>query len=137
MIIVSGCLVGKPCKYNGRSNYDSKVVDFLLDKDYILVCPETMGGLESPRPPAEIQGDRVVDAEGVDRTAAFHKGAHRVLAKAKEYGAELCILKESSPSCGVHTIYDGTFTGRKIPGMGLTAELLKENGYRVISEKDI
>lgn len=137
MILVSGCLVGKPCKYNGKSNYNKKVVDFLQDKDFILVCPETLGGLKSPRAPSEIQGDRVVDDQGVDRTPAFKKGADIVLTKAKKYGADLCILKESSPSCGVHTIYDGSFQGRKIPGMGLTARVLRDHGYKVISEKDL
>lgn len=137
MILVSSCLVGKPCKYNGKSNYNERVVDFLMDKDFILICPETLGGLSAPRAPGEIRGERVIDSEGKDLTSFFRQGAEIVLKKAREYEADLCILKESSPSCGVHTVYDGTFSGRKIKGQGLTARLLSENGFKIISEKDI
>ncbi len=129
--------MGKPCKYNGKSNYNEKVVDFLMDKDFILICPETLGGLSAPRAPGEIRGERVIDSEGKDLTSFFRQGAEIVLKKAREYEADLCILKESSPSCGVHTVYDGTFSGRKIKGQGLTARLLSENGFKIISEKDI
>ena len=137
MILVSSCLVGKPCKYNGKSNYNERVVEFLMNKDFILICPETLGGLSAPRAPGEIRGERVIDAEGKDLTSFFRQGAEIVLKKAREYEADLCILKESSPSCGVHTVYDGTFSGKKIKGQGLTARLLSENGFKIISEKDI
>ena len=137
MIIVSGCLVGRPCKYNGGNNYNAKLVEFLQDKDFVLVCPETAGGLTSPRAPAEIRAGQVIDSNGVNRTESFKCGAAKVLAKAKKYNADLCILKESSPSCGVHIVYDGTFSGRKIEGQGITTKLLQENNFKVISEKDL
>ena len=103
----------------------------------MLVCPECLGGLKIPRAPAEILGCRVVDFSGGDVSAAFRLGAERVLQIAVKYGVELAILKERSPSCGSRMIYDGSFSGRKIPGQGITAALLRKNGITVVSEEDI
>ena len=129
--------MGVNCKYSGGNNDCPEVKAYLQDKTYRLICPEQLGGLSIPRPPAEIQGNRVVNAEGKDVTAAFEAGAEAVLALCQELNPEEIILKESSPSCGSHFIYDGTFQGKKIPGQGFTARLLAEHGYRLKSEKEI
>lgn len=137
MILVSGCLLGENCKYNGGNNRNEDVISFLSDKKYITVCPEAFGGLPCPRPPAEIVGNEVMDKNGRNVTKEFHIGAEKTLQLAKEHGAELCILKANSPSCGCGMIYDGTFGGVKIPGNGITAALLLAKGFRVLSEEDI
>lgn len=143
MYIVSGCLLGICCKYNGGSNDCTAVKDFLKNKSYVVVCPEMMAGLEAPRPPAEIIGDKVIDKEGNDITDAFHAGAKIAYqtaldkAKAQKEELELAILKARSPSCGSGMIYDGTFTGRMVDGDGFFVRLLKENGIDVISEDSL
>ena len=138
MILVSACLLGENCKYNGGNNHCPAVLKFLEGKEYIFFCPELAGGLSAPRPPVEIQPDgRAVNLEGDDVTEAFQKGAADSLALCQKHGVDLAILKERSPSCGVHLIYDGSFCGVKIPGQGMTAKLLKENGVRIISEFDL
>ena len=141
MYIISACLAGENVKYNGGNNYNQKVMDFLKDKEYVLVCPETAGGLKAPRDPAERIGDKVIDRVGRDLTEAFHEGARRCLEQILETTSpediEGAILKARSPSCGSGVIYDGTFSGRKIPSEGITAAMLREAGYRVISEKDV
>ena len=137
MILVSACLLGENCKYNGENNCNEIVLAYLKEKDYLPICPERAGGLPSPRPPAELQHGRVVDKEGKDVTEAFLRGAEKTLALAKKHRPELCLLKANSPSCGCGKIYDGTFSGRKIQGNGVTAELLLQNGFSVITEKDL
>ena len=137
MILVSACLLGENCKYSGGNNYCEKVVSFLKDKEYLPVCPELMGGLNSPRPPAEIRHGRVIDQEGNDVSEAFLCGAEKTLALAKEHRPELIILKANSPSCGVDMIYDGTFSGKRIQGTGKTAAVLLANGFQVITEEAI
>lgn len=137
MILVSACLLGENCKYSGGNNYNEEVIRYLKDKEYLAVCPETAGGLKSPRPPAEIQNGLVVDKEGTDVTEAFLKGAEIVLNLANKHNAELCVLKANSPSCGCGMIYDGTFTGKRIPGNGKTAALLLENGFAVRTEEGL
>lgn len=143
MIIVSGCLLGIPCKYNGGTNLSRKVKAFVADKSYVMVCPETMAGLPSPRPPAEIVAGKVKNAFGEDLTEVFQCGAQKAwnLAseKASERGEEitLAILKARSPSCGSGRIYDGTFAGVTTDGDGVFAALLKERGIRVITEEEI
>lgn len=137
MIFVSACLLGENCKYSGGNNRNKDVLAYVEGKEYIAVCPECAGGLSAPRPPAEIIGDRVIDKEGKDVTDEFLLGAKKTLTLAKKHHPKLCILKANSPSCGCGQIYDGTFSGRKIPGNGKTTELLLENGFTVISEKQI
>ncbi len=137
MILVSACLVGKNCKYNGGSNCSRAVLQWLEGKDYLLICPETEGGLPVPRTPSERQGDRMVDAAGRDVTSFFQKGAAIALERARENRAELAILKARSPSCGVHRIYDGSFHGVLVPGMGVAAELLHREGIRLVTEEEI
>lgn len=137
MILVSACLMGENCKYSGGNNRNEDVISFLKGKEYLCICPEEFGGLQTPRPPAEIIGDRVLDKEGKDVTKAFYLGAEKTLALALEHHAECCILKANSPSCGCGTIYDGTFSGKKVKGNGITADLLLKHGFKVISEKKL
>ena len=140
MYIVSACLLGENVKYSGGNNFTEVVVEFLKDKEFIPVCPEVLGGLTIPREPCERLGDRVINKLGLDVTEAFHKGAERclegVLEKASPEDVEGAILKARSPSCGSGVIYDGTFSGVKIPGDGVFAELLKAKGIRVMTELD-
>lgn len=137
MIFVSACLLGENCKYSGGNNRDEDVISFLKGKEYVAVCPECAGGLPTPRPPAEISGDSVIDREGNDVTKEFLLGAKETLALAMEHQPELCIFKANSPSCGSGEIYDGTFSAKKVKGNGKTTELLLQNGFSVISEKSL
>ena len=137
MILVSACLLGENCKYTGGNNRNEAVLAYLADKDHIPFCPEQAGGLPTPRLPSEIRDGGVYSSEGGDVTANFRLGAEKALAACRERGVTRAILKEASPSCGVHRVYDGTFSGRTVPGMGVTARLLAENGIEVLSEEDI
>ena len=147
MILVSACLLGINCKYNGDNNKNEKIEEYLKDKEFILVCPEQLGGLSTPRDPSEIiniDNDDVINGntniisnKNLDVTKQFKKGALETLKIANLYKCKEAILKEGSPSCGSNFIYDGTFTGKKINGSGVTTTLLKQNGIKVISGKDI
>ncbi len=133
-ILVSACLLGEPCRYDGRSVPCQAVIALAEEFELVPVCPEQLGGLPTPRTPSEVQPDgRVVDREGVDRTAEFQAGARATLAIAREHGCKCAILKENSPSCGSSCIYDGSFTGTLVPGEGVTAALLREVGIEVTS----
>ena len=137
--LISACLIGVNCKYSGGNNKlpDEKLEELFEKYDLIPICPESDGGLPTPRTPSERVGDKVLARDGRDVTAQFRAGAEHALRLAKEHGASLAILKEDSPSCGSGIIYDGTFTGTLVPGFGVTAELLKENGITVIGESQI
>lgn len=137
MILVSACLLGENCKYSGGNNRREDVCRFLEGKEYVSFCPEQAGGLLTPRLPSERRGDRVVSSAGEDVTEAFLLGAERTLELCRRENVELAVLKQGSPSCGSRYVYDGTFSGVKIPGEGVTAELLRANGIQVISEEDI
>lgn len=141
MIIVSACLCGIDCKYNGGNNKNNKVLQFLKDKEYKMICPEELGGLPTPRIPSEIVLKdngflSVITKEGKDVTLNFSLGAEKSLEIAKSIGATFAILKSRSPSCGKAIIYDGTFTGRLKNGNGITADLFIKNNIKVISEED-
>lgn len=142
MYIISACLLGENCKYNGGNNLNEKVMEIVKNRNYIAVCPEVAVGFPTPRPLAEIRDGRVYNIEGKDVTEEFGKGAAIELARAKELAdrlgenIELAILKSKSPSCGCGRIYDGTFTHRLAPGDGIFARLLKENGIKTISEEE-
>ena len=135
--LVSGCLLGHNCKYNGGNNDNAAVRAFLADKDYVVFCPERASGLPAPRLPSEIRDDKVYSKAGDDVTAEFRAGAEKALAFCRKHGVTHAVLKARSPSCGVHAVYDGTFTGAVIPGMGVTARLLAENGIELLDEEDI
>ena len=133
MIIVSACLAGYRCRYDGKIVPDEEIVALIKSGGAIPVCPEMMGGLPCPRVPAERTEDglRVVTREGKDVTEAFTSGAKEALRMAKLYGCEKAILKAKSPSCGCGQIYDGTFSGTLIEGDGVTADLFRKNGIAV------
>lgn len=135
-ILVSACLAGVNCKYNGRNNENSEVLKLLEKEDVILVCPEQLGGLPTPRPCAEIKDNKVITNENRDVTCEYMKGAKETLNIAKKYHVKKAILKSKSPSCGKGTIYDGTFSGKLIDGNGITTSLLLQNHIEVISSDE-
>lgn len=137
VIAVSACLLGENCKYNGGNNFSEKAKAFIEGHEVISVCPEVMGGLPTPRVPAEIVDGIVTMRDGTNVDGAFHKGAELALQQIIEHGIELCILQSRSPSCGVKEIYDGIFTGNKIPGQGIFARMLTERGIKVVDVEDL
>ena len=136
-IMVSACLLGENCKYNGGNNLSEKVMNFIKDHEVIPVCPEVMGGLPTPRLSSEIVNGVVTASDGHSVDMEFRKGAQIGLAMAKENEVDLVILQSRSPSCGVKQVYDGTFSGNKIEGQGIFAQLLMENGYKIIDVEDL
>ena len=136
-ILVSRCLLGDPCRYDGASRPCPAVEALRARYDLIPICPERDGGLPVPRVPCERRGERVVSKDGRDLTAPYRLGAERALERAKESGASVAVLKSNSPSCGVGRIYDGTFSGNLTDGDGVTAELLKAAGIELYTENDI
>ncbi len=138
-VLVSMCLLGVNCRYNGVPKADERVMQLLErdDIELVPVCPEQLGGLSTPRTPSEIQGTQVKGKEGEDRTEAFRRGAKEALRIAKLYGCEAALLKERSPSCGSGSVYDGTFTGTLVSGDGVSAGVLKENGIAVFGESEL
>ena len=136
-IMVSACLLGKRCKYNGGSNENPELIRMLSGHTVIPVCPEVLGGLPVPRIPAEIVNGVVMNREGVSVDAEFRNGAERALEIAEEEQPDLIILQPRSPSCGVKEIYDGSFSGKRIPGRGVFAEMAVRRGFRVEDAEDI
>lgn len=137
IILVSACLLGTNCKYNGKNNKNDKVLEYIKDKYVIPICPEVFGGLSIPRIPSEINGNKVINKEGEDVTKYFMDGAYKTLDIAKSLNIKKAILKQKSPSCGSGKIYDGTFSNNIIVGDGITAKLLKENNIEIITEEDL
>ena len=135
-IMVSACLLGYNVKYDGKSNLNSELIEFLKDYEVITVCPEVMGGLSIPRVPSEIKGNKVINKDNIDVTNEFTMGAEKTLEIAKENNIKVAILKEKSPSCGSINIYDGSFSNNVINGQGITAKLLIENGIKVFNENN-
>lgn len=136
-ILVSACLLGKNCKYNGGNNLNQGVLEFIEGHEIIGVCPEQLGGLSTPRLPAEIVAGLVTNKEGVSVDNEFRKGAQEALAVALENKVDLAILQSRSPSCGVKEIYDGSFSGKKIKGQGVFAKLLSARGIKVLDAEDV
>ncbi len=130
-IIVSACLLGENCKYNGGNNFDSKVEAFCQGREVIPVCPERLAGLGIPRTPIEIQGERVISRDGVDVTDAIDHAIATILRQLQGEDIECAILKARSPTCGVRQVYDGTFSGTLVDGMGKLTQALKNAGYEV------
>lgn len=136
-ILISACLLGTPCRYDGKSK-KCEQIDLLTKKyELIPVCPEVMGGLDTPRLPCEIIDEKAIRSDGEDMTPFYEKGARLALETAKKEGCKIAILKEKSPSCGTHFRYDGTFSGKIVKGKGITAKLLSENGILIFSEEEI
>ena len=141
MILVSACLVGINCKYSGGNNYNQKIFDLVKEGKAIPICPEQLGGLNTPRKPVElkvINGKRyAIDNEGNDLTENFERGALEVLNLAKNLNINKAILQPRSPSCGINKIYSGNFDNKLVDGNGILAELLKQNGIDVLTPNDI
>ena len=138
-ILISHCFLGEPCRYDGASRLDRRVLELhKAGHTLIPVCPEVLGGLDTPRAPAELQPDgRVVNADGEDVTAAYQAGAEAALRIAKQSGCTAAVLKARSPSCGCGEVYDGTFTHTLKGGWGVTARLLREAGLAVMDEENM
>ena len=136
-LMVSACLLGENCKYNGGNNRDPELLRLLAGHTVIPVCPEVLGGLPTPRIPAEIVNETVTNREGVNVDAAFREGAEKALELALREKPDLIILQSRSPSCGVKEIYDGTFSGTLAPGKGVFAELALGAGFRVMDAEDV
>ncbi|QZY56332.1 DUF523 domain-containing protein [Crassaminicella profunda] len=145
MILISACLAGVDCKYDGENNLREEILSLVKEKKAILVCPEQLGGLSTPRVPCEIVGGdgqavlnkcaKVMNKNGEDKTSCFLKGAQQALRIAKLYGVKSAILKGKSPSCGKGMIYDGSFSGKKKNGDGVTAALFKKEGIKIVDEE--
>lgn len=133
-IAVSACLLGRNCKYSGGNNLDTRLVEALASHDVVEVCPEVAGGLPTPRVPSEISGNRVINAEGIDVTSEFLRGAKECLALCE--GIDLAVLQPRSPSCGATEVYDGTFTKTLVSGKGIFAQALSERGVRCLDADD-
>jgi len=136
-ILVSACLLGENCKYNGGNNRNERVLRYVEGHRVIAVCPEMLSGLGAPRKPVELQGERVVTADGDDYTEAFHAGVGKALAKIAGETIDLAILQSRSPTCGVKQIYDGTFSRRKIAGQGLLTRALAAQGIPLMDAEDV
>ena len=138
-VLISACLLGVDCKYNGSNNkLDDKIIHSLKEKyNLIPVCPEIMGGMPTPRNPVEISDGKVFYYDGEEFTKEFEKGSEEVVKLAKLYDATIAILKENSPSCGSNYIYDGTFNHQKIKGMGIAAHKLSKENIKLFSEENV
>ena len=146
MILISACLLGYNCKYNGGNNLNPTLVELLKNHEIFPICPEQLGGLPTPRTPCEIKDStgknvllgkgKVISKEGEDFTRYFVQGAKKTLAQAIDNDIKTAILKSKSPSCGVNMIYDGSFSGRLLPGAGVTTDLLRQAGVKVFNEKE-
>ena len=133
--VVSACLAGEPCRYDGGCSPCPAVQRLIRAGQALPVCPETLGGLPTPRVPSEIRGGRVVAKDGTDVTDAFTRGAEEAVRLAQENGCSAAILKARSPSCGSGEIYDGTFTGTRVPGEGVFARMAREAGLEIWNEE--
>lgn len=133
-ILVSACLLGCPCRYDGAVKADPRVLSLMERHTLIPVCPEQLGGLPTPRLPSERREGGVFDRGGMDVTVQYRQGAKEVLRLARLYGCTHAVLKERSPSCGSGQIYDGSFSHVLVPGSGVAAELLAQNGITVLGE---
>lgn len=136
-IMVSACLAGENCKYSGGNNRNKKVMELMKGNEVVAVCPEQMGGLQTPRLPSEIRGGVVIAQDGRNVDEEFRLGAKKCLEIAMREQPELIVFQSRSPSCGVKQRYDGSFTGKLIEGYGVTAELLIRHGFNVIDVEDL
>lgn len=132
-VLVSACLIGRPCRYDGKHQQREEMMKLHAEGRTVPVCPEEMGGLPTPRPPAERQGDKVITNQGVDVTSAYQKGATEAAEIATAHGIDEAYLKSKSPMCGCNKIYDGQFKGQLVDGDGVLTEMLKKNGVKIHS----
>ena len=137
LLIVSKCLAGIPCRYDGKDNLVPEIKALVERGEAVAVCPEVLGSLPTPRTPSELQPDgRVLNKQGEDVTAQFVSGAERALEICREHGCAGAILKARSPSCGKGVIYDGSFAGKRVPGNGVFAQMLLDAGIPVMTEEE-
>ena len=136
-ILVSGCLLGENCKYNGGNNYNPRIVEFLKDKEVISVCPEIMAGMGCPRNPIEIVDGVLTDCHGKNVDSLIRKSVMEIMERIRDEEIQCAVLQSRSPTCGVNQVYDGTFSGKLIPGSGIFAKSLMDAGYLVIDGEDI
>ena len=136
-ILVSACLLGENCKYNGGDNYNSAVAEFVWDKEILPICPEMLAGMGCPRTPIEIVDGVLMDRNGRNVDAAMRGVVAEALKQISSEEIQCAVLQSRSPTCGVNQVYDGSFTGKLIPGAGMFAQALKDAGYRVIDAEDV
>ena len=136
-ILVSACLLGENCKYNGGNNYSAAVVEYVNGKDVLPICPERMAGMGCPRTPIEIVDGVLMDRNGNNVDAAMRKAVDQAMELISKEEIHCAVLQSRSPTCGVNQIYDGSFSGTLIPGSGVLAQALKEAGYRVVDAEDL
>ena len=136
-VLVSGCLLGENCKYNGGNNYNPRVVEFLKGKEVISICPEIMAGMGCPRNPIEIVDGVLTDCHGKNVDSLIRKSVMEIMERIRDEEIQCAVLQSRSPTCGVNQVYDGTFSGKLIPGSGVFAKSLMDAGYLVIDGEDI
>ena len=136
-VLVSACLLGENCKYNGGNNYNVAVLAFVKDKDVLPICPEMMAGMGCPRTPIEIVDGVLMDRNGNNVDASMREAVATVMERIGKEEIQCAVLQSRSPTCGVHQIYDGSFSGTLIPGSGVLAQALKAAGYQVVDAEDI
>lgn len=136
-LLVSACLLGRNCKYNGGNNYCAAVAEFVKDKEIIEVCPEVQSGMSIPRTPIELVNGVLMDRDGNDVDARLRAAVAQAMESIKDQEIDCAVLQSRSPTCGVNQIYDGSFSGKLISGSGVFAKALKDAGYRVIDAEDI
>lgn len=136
-VLVSACILGENCKYNGKSSRNQRAIDYLKDKEIIPICPEILAGMKTPRPCAEIVNGIVMDENGNNVHLEYVRAVEKALIQMKNEDIDLVILQSRSPTCGVNQVYDGSFRGTLTAGMGLFAKALKQKGYRVIDVEDL
>lgn len=134
-VLVSACLLGRNCKYNGGNNFNARVAAYVKDKEVLEICPEMLAGLGCPRMPIEIVDGVLMDQNGNSMDARLRAAAELALSRVGEI--DCAILQSRSPTCGVNQVYDGTFSGKLIPGRGVFAQALKDAGYQVVDAEDI
>lgn len=135
-VLVSSCIMGKNCKYNGGDNYNPKVMEFLKDKDVIEICPELLANMPIPRPSAELVKDVVMSINGENVDQEYRHAVEIAMKEIEHMDIDLVILQSRSPTCGVNQVYDGSFTGKLVKGQGLFAQALIKAGYKVVDSED-
>ena len=136
-VLVSACLLGENCKYNGGNNYDGAVAEFVRGKEILPICPELMAGMGCPRTPIEIVDGVLMDRDGKNVDAAMRAAVEMAMKQISSEEILCAVLQSRSPTCGVNQVYDGSFSGKLISGTGIFAQALKEAGYRVIDAEDV
>ena len=136
-ILVSACLLGENCKYNGGNNYNAAVAEFVKDKEVLEICPEMMAGMGCPRTPIEIVDGVLMDRNGNNVDASMREAVAQAMEMIRKEDIQCAVLQSRSPTCGVNQIYDGSFSGKLISDSGIFAQALKNEGYRVIDVEDV